>query len=132
MFFCVANGLPVSCFYNKRIKDRVMVAYSVGRDMFKYVRLAYDIQSANSCGLCYAKFTLDAVQSDTKYHKSKLASAGKVDDIATQFCLLLPYQSSSTFASMFSLVTHEWLALCVDGNITDAMLCKVLFAKDKE
>ena len=129
---CVANGLPVSCFYNKRIKDRVMVAYSVGRDMFKYVRLAYDIQSANSCGLCYAKFTLDAVQSDTKYHKSKLASAGKVDDIATQFCLLLPYQSSSTFASMFSLVTHEWLVLCVDGNITDAMLCKVLFAKDKE
>ena len=129
----IAEGRCLSCFYNCQLKNMVMIPYSVGRDTFKVFAVTFTLsKTKNVCGLSCGKFTLATNQSDKLYDKSMLMSAGKNDDIATQFGLLLPYCPSAglPFESLYSMITHEWLVLGEDGEVDVAKLCTLLFARD--
>lgn len=66
------------------------------------------------------------------YNKALLMSAGKDNDIASHYCMLLPYRPSvnDAFQSVYSMITHEWLVLGDEGVVTEARLCTILFDKD--
>lgn len=108
-------------------KDYIYVPYSSGRSLFKVVVYKYSAPSLgeDGLGMYNAKFEHVAMKSEnTEFSKKNLQMNGGNE--CNTYCLMLPCRERG----YYSIITHMWRELYVDGSMTLPYYSDILFSNN--